>query len=895
MKLPAPHRHRRSYWKIIRCVLLFMALFGASDGALLAQGESPCDSIQVMMKYEGQGCCWQFVLANNQSTYRIDGVTAIVLTPGVTVESASAPFGVPTTTSSSIVWSFPNNLPSYNTQTGMGACFSSPGGSVMVELVYSGQGRIFCRDTVTFDCPERPQGCFTISDQKKVECITLPTGQPGYALTFMVQNQSSWPVASLTLSAPGLTFSPSPIVFAPALAPGAWGTVSVTVVGATPGVRTITGVLCDTTRKNCCEGRFEITFPECRKEGCLTIGQQSVLCRYNQNNQIEFVWSFNLLNQSSWPATYLDIVSLPSGVTVSPATVILGTIAPGTWSPMQTVVIAGPGAVPGSTITLVVKMCDRSRQHCCEQTLRVILPDDCKPKDCCSDFRKGIKATSSASSSGSVTLSGYLGAIGTGGSSIVKVEATLANVSVNGAPVHGYFQNGSISNPFGIAFGVPAPYGHEVIWPTIPTGVSMASATPFTLKMSVPPLAWSKKRDTLRYCVRFRFTDKNCVTCDTLICYTTVRNQFIIWQQLDLRKGMPLNEKGSERTFQGAADGAGISGGLHGSDSGSIMMVLPDFPEGLSASSYVGLAIETEGVELADVHAGEPGYEFFVANSRASASFSAAPGTQLSLALRYNALGASTSLPHLMTLYYVVADDTLSEEFTIVLRRDGLVGGDRLTPAPSGLSGVRTYALHLGNSNGSQEPISRLLIGTEGGARILAAGPALGDSIMALGFDGRGGVGTIGPDGIALPPGETSGPIYITVAGAESDMVTIRFATLNAGGQTISTGEVVLSAPLSAVRGAEGDMARGGMLYQSYPNPAAHSATIGFNLPSAGQVTMIVSDVAGREVARPIDGEPLEAGEHAVYLNTAGLPGGTYYYSLRIGTTMETRSMQVIR
>lgn len=879
----------RKCWRVIAMMLIAAASFGIAGSRASAQDDL-CERITTSMKYEGQGCCWQFVISNNQSSQWISSVMANVLTPGATVASASGPYGVPATTTSSILWNFPNNLPPNGTQTGLTGCFSGSG-AVTVELLYLSQGRVLCRDTVTFDCPQAPQGCFRIAEQK-AECITLPTGQGGYLLTFMVQNQSAWPASSLALSAPGVAFSPNPVSFSPAIAPGGWAPVSVTITGAAPGPIVINGVFCDSTRKRCCESRFELVLPKCQQqEECFKVGQKSVLCRYNQNNGIEFVATFNIFNLAPWPATYLSF-SAP-GLVFTPATVVLGVIPSGSWSPMQTLVISGPGAVPGATVSITVTMCDRSRQRCCTQTLTFTLPDDCKPQDCCSDFRKGVKASSSASANGTVSLSGSIGAVGTGGSPIVKVEATLASVSINGAPVYGYFQYGSSSNPFGTASGTPAPYGHEVIWPAIPAGVPMNTATPFTLKMTLPPMAWPRKRDTVRYCVRFRFTDKNCVTCDTLICYTSVRNMLIILDPTHLRGEQDKRENG--RSSQSAGEGASISGALHGTDSGSIDLVFPAFPEGLQGGAYVGLAIETEGVNLADVRAMQGGYEFFAANSGAYASFSAAPGSRLSLGLKYDGLGTATALSHRITLSYTVGGDTLSEEFTMVLRREGHAGGDRLAAATTELSGVRTYALHLDNSNGSQEPISRLLLRADGGAKILAVGPTANDSIVELAFGGDGGIGEYGAGGIALAPGRTSGPIYITVAGADSDLVRLHFATLNSGGEAISTGEVILSNPLSSAGDERTGAVAGRMLRQSYPNPAAGSATIGFDLPAGAQVTLTLTDGTGREVARPIDSQRLEAGAHAVYLETATLPEGTYYYTLRAGTDMETRGMQVIR
>ncbi len=63
------------------------------------------------------------------------------------------------------------------------------------------------------------------------------------------------------------------------------------------------------------------------------------------------------------------------------------------------------------------------------------------------------------------------------------------------------------------------------------------------------------------------------------------------------------------------------------------------------------------------------------------------------------------------------------------------------------------------------------------------------------------------------------------------------------------------------------------------PNPFARSTAIQFRLPDPGRVTLTVSDVSGREVARLIDGSR-GAGRHIVTLDGRGLPSGIYYFKL---------------
>ena len=60
-----------------------------------------------------------------------------------------------------------------------------------------------------------------------------------------------------------------------------------------------------------------------------------------------------------------------------------------------------------------------------------------------------------------------------------------------------------------------------------------------------------------------------------------------------------------------------------------------------------------------------------------------------------------------------------------------------------------------------------------------------------------------------------------------------------------------------------------------YPNPFRGTATVGFAVPEASDVRLVVYDVLGREVAVVLDG-PVAAAHHEVALDGAGLPSGVY-------------------
>jgi hypothetical protein len=68
-----------------------------------------------------------------------------------------------------------------------------------------------------------------------------------------------------------------------------------------------------------------------------------------------------------------------------------------------------------------------------------------------------------------------------------------------------------------------------------------------------------------------------------------------------------------------------------------------------------------------------------------------------------------------------------------------------------------------------------------------------------------------------------------------------------------------------------------------YPNPFRSTAHLAFSLTAPAQVTLRISDVLGRVVARPFDGEQLSPGVHRVAWDAARLPAGLYLVQVVVG------------
>ncbi len=88
-------------------------------------------------------------------------------------------------------------------------------------------------------------------------------------------------------------------------------------------------------------------------------------------------------------------------------------------------------------------------------------------------------------------------------------------------------------------------------------------------------------------------------------------------------------------------------------------------------------------------------------------------------------------------------------------------------------------------------------------------------------------------------------------------------------------------------------------LYQNYPNPFNPATSIRFYLPNPAEVKLEVFDVSGRRIAL-LAQEHLQAGSHTVEwqgMDDRGtkLASGTYFCHMRVGSTVLTRKMILLR
>lgn len=83
-------------------------------------------------------------------------------------------------------------------------------------------------------------------------------------------------------------------------------------------------------------------------------------------------------------------------------------------------------------------------------------------------------------------------------------------------------------------------------------------------------------------------------------------------------------------------------------------------------------------------------------------------------------------------------------------------------------------------------------------------------------------------------------------------------------------------------------------LFQNYPNPFNPTTTINYQISAAGNVTLKVYDVLGREVTTLVNRKQYAGGYSAAF-DAGGLPSGVYFYSIAAGSYRAVKKMILIK
>ena len=154
------------------------------------------------------------------------------------------------------------------------------------------------------------------------------------------------------------------------------------------------------------------------------------------------------------------------------------------------------------------------------------------------------------------------------------------------------------------------------------------------------------------------------------------------------------------------------------------------------------------------------------------------------------------------------------------------------------------------------------------GAQVFAGTGALGSA------DGPVGTATFSiPNGIvATPTGDT---LYISDYSSRS----LRMIT----GVNTSTDI-----------GDADEQIQGFHLHQNYPNPFNPTTTVRFRVPVTSQVSIIIYDVIGNQVASLVN-DRVTAGEHEAVFDGKGLSSGVYVARMLTGAAVQTQMMLLLK
>ena len=83
-------------------------------------------------------------------------------------------------------------------------------------------------------------------------------------------------------------------------------------------------------------------------------------------------------------------------------------------------------------------------------------------------------------------------------------------------------------------------------------------------------------------------------------------------------------------------------------------------------------------------------------------------------------------------------------------------------------------------------------------------------------------------------------------------------------------------------------------LEQNYPNPFNPTTLISYSVPERGNVSLVVYDLLGRQVASLVN-QVKEPGSYKVNFNASNLPSGIYTYSIKSGNFVQSKKMMLLK
>ncbi|OGU60310.1 MAG: hypothetical protein A2X64_03710 [Ignavibacteria bacterium GWF2_33_9] len=564
------------------------------------------------------------------------------------------------------------------------------------------------------------------------------------------------------------------------------------------------------------------------------------------------------------------------------------TIASTPWT-FNTTYIDASGANP-----FTIKYSVTCGNDFCRDSIILDLPEcDTTPVEhgCCDNFIKIIKDPKIIWNS----ATGYVGmsqSIGAGPAPIQKFSATIVNAQLrrvcgqSAQPwqrIFGDITGGALTIPPNPGPQLLTLFSREAIWGPATPCVDWNKMNQLKLHMVFPPFSGNKLcYDTLRFGIRYSFTDCNCLTCDTVVFYTIVRRPAILpWDptgDIHFQKYQIPEMKGNDNYIQ--ADPPSVTSlAMESKTNGSFWIVSPDVPENV---------VTIKGVEF---YAPDVNFDAVIYNTtpgtvdghNASIDVEAAPGDTREILLSFINETMNTFDVYVVFKYTIEGvEDILNSDpvhyYAIVPGLGPDVMGVDLGTKPSG---VTTYSIYLHNKNGYDENIAAVSINTVGDYEILAVGPPQsnesGVTIMPRLQDDGTYLISIPESGMMVLPGTVVKPIFLTISGVTDVDPEINFITFNEFGSVLSEGTFKLSDPISIVN----DNSQNEIGMTVYPNPVSNSATLTFSLTSdLRNATISIYDLLGNKVDELFMEGNLDSGTHLLNFNTMNMMNGSYFIKL---------------
>ncbi len=606
-----------------------------------------------------------------------------------------------------------------------------------------------------------------------------------------------------------------------------------------------------------------------------------------------------------------------SGVTAcTPAILILnspdGPFSPSTfnlttssWS-ISTSFINSTGSNPIKIHYVVI--CENKE---CRDSLMVDLPPcdgDPHGKDCCREFFHEIKETKlNWDVSGTVNLSTMLFA---GPSPIKKFRATIVSAQLRNAcrwwtgPWQRIF--GDITGGNLVAAPAPGPqlldiFSREAIWGP---GECIDWRQGAQLKLDMIFPAFSNNffcKDTLRFKIRYSFTDCDCKTCDTLVTYDVVRRwKWAPWGDAKPGFGRGRGGKNSEKGDETLAEQpTSTSLVMDDPNNGNLWVISPDKDE--NDFTVTGVEFRSTKIRLTDIMINDT--RGIVQNDIGFINTDIIPGDKQPIELKFDNSEPLAQFPVTVRYAYTVegSEDTyFTQPIEYTARVPGAAPDQMAVDSETEPDNVRSYALYFNATNGYEQDVSSIGIEPADNMRILAIGPPSvegEDTYMVPRKVDEDSyiITTVNHGTRGVESGTMMQPVFVTVAGGDETGAEVKFTTYDENGDIISEGVVKLTNAISNIS-ERLNKSEGPSIQSVVPNPANNSVTISYSTDhTIENAEMSIIDMQGREVLPVLENTALGYGSHIQVVDISGLTSGMYIITLKTPEGVVTKALSVVR